>query len=367
MKLHDWNPAWYQPGESVWSVANKLAFVAAASVADVFEDLAGVPRRAREAWLFPQPEQAAAILSSLQLPEGLGNRLFANTTGLHDLTERFHWQLAIRYCPQCLEGFVHRVAFQDLRVEKCPVHACPLTDLCPFCRSPLDPLCPQAWTCADCGNTLIEPGVGWPAMFRSARGGRIRAQQAPVSARPMPAWGAYVDRRRLVQDAYEEHSALCSALLGRHHDCLPGEVQAYSMTRPPVLFDCPLAAGALFLAGQLGFVAQCADGVWIPARPFAAPGLKDMEAVLGTVPEVQHQEAARSITRTWFAEVVETFNRAAAAGEQSAVWIPRAQPWLDGQRHLNSPISADDLCSLAAHASRNCRAAGIKSIPHCDM
>lgn len=36
---------------------------------------------------------------------------------------------------------------------------------------------------------------------------------------------------------------------------------------PQVYFDCPLAAGALFLAGQLGFVAQCADGAWVPAWP----------------------------------------------------------------------------------------------------
>ena len=355
MKLHDWNPAWYQPGESVWSVANKLAFVAAASVTDVFEQLAGVLRRAREAWLFPRPEQAASIRSSLQLPEGLGSLLFADDSGLPSLTERCTWQLAIRYCPQCLQGFVHRVAFQDIRISSCPVHACPLTDICPSCSSPLDPLCPQAWTCSDCGHTLVEPGAGWPALFRGSRGGTFLALPAAAQAPVSSGWGTYVDRRRVVQDAYEEHSALCSALLGRHHTCLRGESEAATVSGPPVFFDCPLAAGALFLAGQLGFVAQCADGAWVPGRPFVAPALRNLEVVLQKVPVTQHHVAVRNMTRAWFAEVVETFKRAAEAGEPSAVWVPRAEPWLEGHRRLNKSVAAGEMRRLAIQASRNCR------------
>lgn len=366
MRLHDWNPAWYQPGESVWSVANKLAFVAAASVADVFEQFAGVLRRAREAWLFPQPEQAASIRASLQLPDGLGSRLFADDTGLPSLAERCSWQLAIRYCPQCLQGFVHRVAFQDLRVQRCPVHFCPLTDICPCCKSPLDPLCPQAWTCADCGHTLIEPEAGWPALFRSGsgRGGAVMSLPATSRALVSSGWGTHVDRRRVVQNAYEEHSALCSALLGRHHACLRYEREAGAVSGPPVYFDCPLAAGALFLAGQLGFVAQCADGAWVPGRPFVAPALRNLEVVLQMVPATQHHAAARNMTRAWFAEVVESFGRAAAAGEPSAVWVPRAEPWLDGHWLLNKPVGVSELRRLATQASRNCRASKLKSIPH---
>lgn len=356
MRLHDWNPAWYQPGESLWSVANKLAFVAAASVADVFEELAGVLPRAREAWLFPAPQDAAAIRAGLELPEGLGNQLFAHAGGLPNLAERAAWQLGIRYCQPCLEGFVHQVVFQDLRVDKCPVHGCTLRDVCPRCFSPLDPLCPQAWTCADCGHVLVHPGRDWPALFRSGRGGPVAPRPAAArQALGTPTWGTHVDRRRIVHASYEEHSALCFALLGRHRACLEGESDAATKSGPPIHFECPLAATALFLADQLGFVAECAHGAWIPGKPSVSPALKEMEAVLQTIPEDQHRGAARVLTRAWFIETLETFNQAATAGAASATWIPRAGPWLDGRRHLTKQISVAALLKTAARADRNCR------------
>lgn len=92
-----------------------------------------------------------------------------------------------------------------------------------------------------------------------------------------------------------------------------------------------------------------------------------MEAVLQTVPEAQHQEAARSLTRAWFADLVQVFNHAAVAGKLSAVWVPRAQYWLDGNRSLNNPVSAAELGRMAAQASRNCRSAQLKAVPHCEI
>lgn len=363
MNLHDWNPAWYQPGESLWSVANKLAFVAAASVAEVFADLAGVFRQAREAWLFPQPAQAQAVRASLQLPEGLGRRIFAAENGLVDLEVRLQWQLSIRFCPACLEGFVHQVTFQDLRTSRCAVHQCELTEVCPVCESPLDPLCPEAWTCADCGHRLVSPGLRWPEQFRAGPAhavlGSIRPTRAPVA----PGWG-HVDRRRAVQDAYEEHSALCSALLGRHEACLSREGYAAMASGPSVFFDCPLAAGALFFASQLGFAAQCADGAWIPHRPWVGPALRALEAVLWPLPQEQQRQAARTVIRAWFAEVLESFTTAAADGQQSAIWTPRADRWIEDTELLNKPVSARSLRRLGAKAYRNCRSADLAHIPH---
>ncbi len=361
MKLHDWNPAWYQPGESLWSVANKLAFAAAASVAEVFAELAGVFRQAREAWLFPQPAHAQRIRAGLQLPEGLQGRLFAAETGRPDLTERFHWQLAVRFCPACLEGFVHRLAFQDVRIARCPVHQCELTDLCPVCHSPLDPLCPEAWTCADCGHRLVSPGVHWPAQFRE---GPLTVA-VPKARRPQVStgWG-HVDRRRVVQDAYEEHSALCSALLGRHDACLRREGYAAMASGPSVFFDCPLAAGSLFLASQLGFAAQCADGAWVPARPWANPALTTLEALLWNIPPEQQRQVTRAVTRVWFVEVMESFTQAAAAGQPAAMWAPRTERWTASRQQLNDSVSTPALRSLAAQADQNCRFVRSHAVPH---
>lgn len=363
MRLHDWNPAWYQPGESLWSVANKLAFVAAASVAEVFADLAGVFRHAREAWLFPRPAQAQAIRASLELPHGLGRSIFAVEDGAPDLEERSHWQLAIRFCPTCLAGFMHQVAFQDLRIARCPVHHCELTDLCPVCRSPLDPLCPEAWTCADCGHRLVTPGLRWPAEFSAGPAQAAPAARSRPGTTVSPGWG-HVDRRRVVQDAYEEHSALCSAFLGRHHACLSREGYAAMASGPSVFFDCPLASGALFLASQLGFAAQCSDGAWIPARPWANPALTALEALLWNLPQDQQRRAARAVTRAWFAEVLESFTQAAAAGRPQAIWTPRVDRWIEDWQLLNKVPQTSALRRLAARADANCRLFRSRAVSH---
>ncbi|MBE7940095.1 MULTISPECIES: ATP-binding protein [Ramlibacter] len=66
--LVGWNPRWFQPGESLWSVANKVAFTASASVSDVLRLLAGVLDRCREGWLFPTTDQAVDVCELIGLP-----------------------------------------------------------------------------------------------------------------------------------------------------------------------------------------------------------------------------------------------------------------------------------------------------------
>lgn len=364
MNLYSWNPAWYQPGESFWSVANKLAFVSTATVAEVFVQLAGVQRNARECWLFPSEAHAAEARASLQLPVGLGGQLFADVSGAPDLSKRCEWQLAIRHCPLCLEGFVHRLIFQDIRTQRCPVHGCELVDSCPSCLAPLDPLCPEAWMCSDCLQPLVEPGRGWAAKFSSGRGGFVTPRlQAGLSPPQVLVWGVQVERRRVVQDAYEEHSAICAALLGRHHDCIPCESEAAMVNGPQVYFDCPLAASALFLAGQLGFVAQRADGAWVPSKSRGTPALSVLESLLAKVSAAHHPEVTRVVARKWFIEILETFVQASAKGEPSAFWIPRV-PSLGPDDAVNKHDSVSMLYALATQASRVCRAPLLKVISH---
>lgn len=364
MNLYSWNPAWYQPGESFWSVANKLAFVSTSTVAEVFVQLAGVHRNARESWLFPNEAHAATARASLHLPVGMGSQLFADVSGAPDLSTRCEWQLAIRHCPLCFEGFVHRLVFQDIRTRCCPVHGCELVDVCPSCLAPLDPLCPEAWTCSDCLQPLVDPGRGWAAKFSSGRGGFVTPRlQGGLTPPQVLVWGVQVDRRRVVQDAYEEHSAICAALLGRHHDCIPGESEAAMVNGPQVYFDCPLAASALFLAGQLGFVAQCADGAWIPPKPRGTPALRVLESLLSKVAAAHHPEVTRVLARKWFTEILGTFSEASARGEPSACWSPRV-PSLGPDDAVNRHGPVQKLHHLAAQAGKVCRSPAVSAISH---
>lgn len=357
MSRLNWIPGWYQPGESLWSVANKLAYVYATGVSDILALLAGVGSRGREGWLFPRREQAPSMLSSLEIQEGPEVRLFAGTAEQVELAERFNWQLAIRYCPQCLEGYVHQLRFQDCRAERCLIHGCELLDRCPHCGGFLDPLCPMAWTCSYCGQPLVQVGPNWLEGFRTKTGGKVSTLSAQLIRHEKPVWGEYVDPQVVAHHTYEAHAALAAHVLGEHSDCVPRELQEASMsTSANVHFECPVASSVVFLAHQLGFDGQCTDGAWIPVKATRTNALTALMADIAAIPSIQHRDVVRATVQRWLVEMLEAMSQAADSGHRSAVWAPGLVREPASQVAVNKQLHSSRLSQAVSRASSFCKA-----------
>lgn len=349
--LVGWKPGWYQPGESLWSVANKLAYAACASVRDVLRLLAGVVDHCREGWLFPTTDQAVAVCELLEVPlTAAKGQLFADVRGLPSLEEREHWQIGIRYCPHCLAGFVHRTAFQDLRLTHCPVHQVPLLAGCPKCKSALDPAGPSPWACSFCAYELVMPGAAYPKQFRAgpvlktfpARPPAVLARPITMPQRVLQEWAARI--------AYEEHSAIWSTLLGDHADCTQKDFDVCNVDFMPARFTCPVAGAAWMSAKTFGIRPQFASGGFFLKNPSAGAGLVSAVFLATTVDAGDVDARVRALVRLWTLDLLEAFAAAAAAGQTCADWDGGTWPLPDPDVAIY-----DRLASAAARAAAGCR------------
>ena len=359
--LVGWNTRWYQPGESLWSVANKLAYAACASVKDVLYLLA-VVADSREAWLFPSTDQAIAVCELLELPLSLAKgQLFADVCGLPGLQEREHWQLGVRYCPHCIQGFVHRTAFQDLRQTHCPVHQAPLLSGCPACKSSLDPACEQPWSCSHCGLELVGPGTAWTRQFKAGPTLEPVTAMHPVVPAVQPIWMPdQLLRRWVAQVAFEEHSALWSTLLGEHAACTHKDFDVCNVDSMPTRFTCPVAGAAWLSAKSMGIRPQFYGGGWPATRPEAGAGLANAVFLVSTLPAEEVDAAVRALVRQWSLELLEAFGSAAEAGETYANWAsgPLRLPKRDRsiyKRIADSSARAGRGCGFTSSASSKSR------------
>lgn len=360
-RLLGWSPQWYQPGESLWSVANKLAFATCASVADVLRILAGVLDRCREAWLFPGADQAVTVCEELGLPlKTAKGQLFADVRGVPELREREHWQLGIRYCLPCLQGFAHRTIFQDLRVTHCPVHRVRLLAGCPVCKTALDPACDEPWSCSHCGAQLVWPSKEWTRRFRE---GPVLAACPDTS--PPPAAVHPLDmpdpmlRRWVAEIAYEEHAAIWSTLLGTHEACVQKDVDVLNVDRMPTRFTCPVAGAAWMSAKTMGIRPQFSSGAWVVKNPSAATELANATYLVGRLPADKVDRAVRALVRQWTLELLDAFVAAAQAGHTFA-------DWSGGSLRLprNRAGVYDRLGVLAAEGGSRCGFTGGVSTPN---
>jgi hypothetical protein len=350
-ELIAWKRSWYQPGESLWSVANKLAYAACASVQDVLRILAGVLDHCREGWLFPTTERAIAVCELLEVPlSDAKGALFADVRGLPSLQERERWQIGIRYCPRCIEGFVHRTAFQDLRLTHCLVHQVPLQAGCPKCKSALDPAGPSPWACSFCGYELVSPGAGWTRKFRDGPVLKPCAPAKPpaVAARPITL-RSKVLQEWVAQVAYEEHSAIWSSLLGTHAGCTHKDFDVCNVDFMPARFTCPIAGAAWLSAKTFGIRPQFASGGFFLKNPCAGAGLDTAAFLATTLPAVDVDRQVRALVRMWTLDLLEAFAAAAAAGKSCADWDGGTWPLPDPD-----PPIYDRLATAAGQAAARC-------------
>jgi hypothetical protein len=343
-------------------VANKIAFAACASVRDVLRILASVVDHCREGWLFPTTDQAMAVCELLDVPlSAAKGQLFADVRGLPSLQEREHWQIGIRYCEHCLQGFLHRTAFQDLRLTDCPVHGTPLLAGCPKCKSALDPAGPSPWACSFCGYELVSPGQGWTRKFRKgpvlkpfppAKAPRVASRPIGMPSKVLLEWVAQV--------AYEEHSAIWSSLLGAHADCTQKDFDVCNVDFMPARFTCPVAGAAWLSAKTFGIRPQFASGGFFLKNPGAGAGLDSAVFLATTASASDVDGQVRVLVRQWTLDLLEAFAAAAVAGKTFADWEGGSWP-LTGS--ADAAIYGR-LTAFAAQAGQHCGFRRVTSISH---
>ncbi len=313
--MRAWNPAWWHPHESFWSLANKIAFAAAVSVHQVVSYLLGHEslRRRSLVW-FNAPTVFLKVCQALGLDSAVVSQLFWNA---HSPTneERACLSLGVRWCPECLAHGIHCAQFQDARLLLCPQHGCRIRDVCPNCHWPLDPLLEQPWTCGGCRHRLYEPPKAWPAAFRA---NVLFQSSAPVLSWTQavdgvkttvsllaPGWApelAIGDSDRQLESlaafaAYEEGSALFDQVLWAHHAAAANEVEASQLDYRCVRFSDPLAAAANHVAAWFGSGTEAMSGQW-PSRRISAAH-PNLSWTLRQAPPWARFQVARALYRTW--------------------------------------------------------------------
>ncbi len=326
MTMFAWNKAWFHPRESLWSIANKIAFANACSVQQVLEYLGGVFSRQRERMLFPGVELVIKMAGGLGLDSRLAAlNLFARLGEKQPLDIRELWRIGIRYCPVCLNSFIHRTEFQDSRNTLCSDHGARLLDVCPRCGRRLDPLCELPWSCNFCGFSLVEPGRKWYLDFEgdSAPGQPSELDLAALNPLTSSNGGAPT-RVRLGDILYEEHAICAHSLAADHLDCLRTDGALEFAVYRPVSFRCPMAAATIVLAKRLGIFAQGATGGWSNSRPLISEStaLRQLEYLLSEAPTEFHDSLIRDAVRAWYVEALSIFLTSAKTGELAVLWEP---------------------------------------------
>ncbi|MDQ1636987.1 MAG: hypothetical protein QOF62_326 [Pyrinomonadaceae bacterium] len=135
-----WRPDWYRPYESLWSLLKKVAYLNAASYADI-QQLVGRVKSERNS---PRGEKLRCDLNSFAAVdnEKLKNLLLIDSTALLQTTALAyikHEELIVltsnqlRYCTDCLKVGFHSAIHQLLFLSQCPIHNSPLVTRCPEC------------------------------------------------------------------------------------------------------------------------------------------------------------------------------------------------------------------------------------------
>lgn len=332
MTLQPWNPNWRHPQESLWSLANKLAFAAVVSVRQVIAVLLGldVGRRRSLCWL-NDASAAVSACNALELNLSEAADLFWRT-GTVSEEERAYLSLPLRWCPQCMSSSFHSSLFQDVRLARCPLHGCGLQDRCPSCQWPIDPLMERPWACTSCGHCLHRPPQDWPAAFRrpSERSLDTLSGSAEESAKQTsatPELGADVmsDWQLTASAAFcafEESAALFDTLLRDSHAVAISEVPPVQLNYRFLVVGDPFAAAANYVAAWFGVATEAQSGVWPARRTFSGhPGLAwEMRQVHPS----QRQRLVRALYRQWWSEAAGSFVRAKTL-RIPPTWWPAAE------------------------------------------
>lgn len=378
-----WTPNWAVHGASLWCLASKMAHAGTASLASVLEQLVGATVENRLPIHAPSETVAAQVANALELDADPA-RLFTaiNPAGY---VERQRVQLALKFCPHCMEHWFHSAVFQFADLDTCPWHRCRLQDCCPHCRRAIDPLGPDAWKCSACHRLLApEPG-DWLQDFKTRPGhsGALRQDRLEpgwfdcLADSDGDGWACvrgdvfaalddeslergYLYEHQHARLGFEEACVMWETLLAQHRDCAKEEPMPLGGGRySAVEFKCPVAAAAIAAFGWTGARSQVA-GDW---QLWHGKSLGADYAALGRAPHHLRKALIRDLGRVALCDALWTFGRVAKVGRWRTKWDePKVLPaWLDTPveslqdvRLLKTTTPLSDLLKARNFAASSC-------------
>jgi hypothetical protein len=330
-----WNRCWHHAGASLWCLAVKIADASLIPAREILSWLVAASNENRMAVWFPSEEGRLRVERALELDAADTAALFIATGEV--AAERQHVALALRWCPECAVSRYHSAKFQDRRVRRCPWHGARLRETCDQCGRAVDPL-GKAWTCGYCGRQLSAQLTDWLNDFKVApdHDGHWPASlprefsayeqiEGGMLCLPDPAGFSELRAHYRAQEywdhaqLFESASALWDSVLADHRECAAFEMHGYSPFLFEPTFECPVAAAAISVFGQMQLQgARAGDWPKLPAVPLLEWQLK---ASAPFTLEVR-KAFLRELPRAWLADALLQFGEVARQGRFRADWWP---------------------------------------------
>jgi hypothetical protein len=360
MSVPGWHSGWYRKGESVLSVALKLAHGNFGVAADALRGLVRAKPSHRLPTMFPSAETASRACALLGLPREAATSLFAGV-GVPVAAQRDRLGNALRWCPTCMSQRYHSWLFQDWQRTHCVWHADALLNRCPRCGLIVDPFLMSGWTCPNCRQPFAEPlGLDW-----------VRVLCRPVDAEICPEdevdrrLGLSVDRREdlisvtlrhrqtnstvdraalkwheaawLRCQAWEQCSAIVDSLFADHRDCVANEWIAGRTEFAITSFACPLGAGVRQVLAWLGCQHERVEG-WPSSKMSMNDDFGAYARAMEAAPSWLVPVLGREVIKDWLGNAIEQFSGAARLPHGQLAWRPRQEPLISWRIDGNSAV-----------------------------
>lgn len=359
-----WTPRWYCAGISLWALAARIAFVSTATILTVLEYLVGATKMHRAPIWFGSRSTIARVGQELQLPPQWSAAAFCCSSAL-PFTEREHYRLALRWCPQCLSSWYHSPHFQDARVLECPVHKVALLERCPHCSRAVDPLAMRPWECPECRQPLAQRPRDWRFGFvdpcehvSCVERVDVRWRRADAGASVWIAGGpgraADNDPYELDTGVFEYMSALWECFAGEHRQCAQHEHAAAMGQYSAFEFRCPVAAAFLQAGLAMGVEAEPRGG-WPSYRRYLGGWRPDY-----SLPGWARPLVAREQLRLFVLSALLKLTSASRRGWSEAIWQPEdavlAKTTTTSRGLFVADVASDeDLLKAIRLAAESCR------------
>lgn len=340
-----WNPAWHQPGMSVWALACRIAHATTATVRSVLEYFVGADERHRAPVWFRSKPAVDRLAGLLDLPVTTVRDAFLYEVP-SSLYEREHYRLGVRWCSECLSAWYHSPRFQDVRLRSCPVHGRQLLERCQRCQRAIDPIGVLAWSCTQCGSPMTAMPPDWlddfkrpaafflPSLMKAAKkgeGGERRSEDGTTLFVPTGIAEAvgqdvapgfeYADDYRRRFHVFEDACGMWDTFAREHRACAAREHEAGMTQYSPVRFECPVAAAMLQAMGALGVVGEPRGG-WPGWRPQPGSTCDSGMRMPRHVPNWLVPAFVREAGRHLVLDALNTVGELAEMGQRRSHWLP---------------------------------------------
>jgi len=345
MGIAGWNPAWYRDGESLISLALKVAYGNSTTVGAVLERLVGAATSNRLPTMFPDFATAERVCKTLELPAGVATTMFV-AVGRPSLQIRERSCLALRWCPSCLFERYHAWDFHDWTHGTCLVHGDRLMDRCPRCNRHVDPLMLIGWHCPVCSHPFApDLGSDWQRTLRRATSADrtsetmrrcsadIEIEQAlnglvvsclqPLGRHEsnMENWVYSHEAAAIRRQAWEQCSAVVDCLYGEHQACVSAELAAQHLEYQVTSFECPLGAAVAQTLAWLGCAHERCMG-WPDSTFSGSNALPVLWHAVSGVPNWLSTLLVREATKEWLSDAIAQFSSVDTGAAPRIAWRP---------------------------------------------